>query len=158
MVIGRLHPLFFAPCRFRHVCPPFLGGGRQTTLLTMAQRVPRIMTCSKLPNYLRTYRRRIGFSQRDIAYLLGGHDAARISRYEHFHGSPGLRVSLAYTVIFQATIRELFGGEYKKVENVVHSRARILAARLATNKQDSSTEQKVTVLKRIISTSADDLK
>jgi transcriptional regulator with XRE-family HTH domain len=109
------------------------------------------MTYRELSNYLRTYRKRTGLSQRDVAFLLGGHDAARVSRYEHFNGSPSLRVSLAFAAIFQATVRELFRGEYQKVEEVVHSRARILAARLATYKQDQLVDRKLTVLKNILS-------
>lgn len=124
----------------------------------MAHYAPCIMTCSKLPNYLRKHRKRAGFSQRDVAYLLGGHDAARVSRYEYFNGSPSLRVSLAFAIIFNTPIREMFEGEYKKVEKVVLCRARFLAARLAANKRDHFVEQKLIVLKRIISASEDDLK
>ena len=125
----------------------------------MVHYAPCVMTCSKLPNYLRTYRKRTGLSQRDIAYLLGGHDAARVSRYEHFNSTPSLRIALAFVIIFQKTARELFSGEYQKVEKVVQSRARSFAARLATCKHDQSVDRKSAVLEKIISApSTDDCK
>ena len=127
----------------------FRERGRQTKLLTVAQHVPYIMTYNKLPNYLRKYRKQAGLSQREIAYLLGGHDAARVSRYEHFHGGPSLRIALAFSILFRVPTNRLFGGDYQKVEAVVNRRARILLARLATGKQDQSLIRKLAVLKSL---------
>ena len=110
------------------------------------------MTCSKLPNYLRTHRKRDGLSQGDIAYLLGGHDSARVSRYEHSHGVPSFHVSVMLIVIFRIPIRDLFAGEYLKVEELVIDRARTLAARLTTQHQDQSVQRRLAALKRIIAT------
>lgn len=39
-----------------------------------------------------------------MAFLLGGHDAARASRYEHAHGAPSLRVALAFAAIFRREV------------------------------------------------------
>ena len=38
---------------------------------------------SYLHNYLRTYRKRAGLSQAEVAFLLGCHSGAKVSRYEH---------------------------------------------------------------------------
>ena len=126
----------------------------------MAQHAPCIMTSSrKLSNYLRTFRRRAGLSQRDVAYLLGGHDSTCVSRYEHFTRSPSFQVVLAYAVIFHLPIDDLFCGEYLKVEGVVHHRARRLADRLDACKHDHSAdvERRLLFLRKIITaTSADD--
>ena len=37
----------------------------------------------KLENYLRTYRRRAGLSQDEMAFLLGTKSGTKVSRYEH---------------------------------------------------------------------------
>ncbi len=62
------------------------------------------------------YRKRTGFSQDEIAYLLDSQSGAKVSRYEHFIREPSLETALAYEVIFQIPVRELFAGVFEKVE------------------------------------------
>lgn len=88
------------------------------------------MPARKLPNYLRLHRKRIGFSEDEIAFLLGVRTAGQVSRYEHFHRAPGLRTALAYHVIFRTSPPELFGGMYQKVEREVRRRAKRLLRKL----------------------------
>jgi transcriptional regulator with XRE-family HTH domain len=109
------------------------------------------MSYHKLHNYLRTYRKRAGLSQDEVAFLLGCHTAAHVSRYEHFHRTPSLRTVLAYQVIFHALLRDLFGGEYQKVERAVSQRARTLAAKLSVRKEDRTTVRKLALLNMIAS-------
>lgn len=40
------------------------------------------MQNDKLDNYLRTYRKKLGLTQREVAFLLGCHSGAKVSRYE----------------------------------------------------------------------------
>jgi transcriptional regulator with XRE-family HTH domain len=112
------------------------------------------MTSHKLPNYLRVYRKRLGLSQNEVAFLLGWRNASQPSRYEHFSRVPTLRTALALSVIFQASVRELFSGEYQKVETAVCRQAQRLEARLTTENPDQPTAGKLALLKTIIS--ADD--
>jgi hypothetical protein len=60
-------------------------------------------------------------------------------------------MALALCVIFQVPPRELFGGEYQKVEQAIRRRAKRLAGRLATDKPDQLTNRKLAFLKTIIS-------
>jgi transcriptional regulator with XRE-family HTH domain len=80
----------------------------------------------KLPNYLRTFRRRAGLTQKELAFLLGCNTAAKVSRYEHFHREPSLCVILACQAIFDAPINDLFDGIYFGVRKEVAHRARAL--------------------------------
>ena len=70
----------------------------------------------KLENYLRTYRKRSGLSQDEVAFLLGCQNGTKVSRYERFARKPSLETLFAYEVVFGASARELFAGAYQKVE------------------------------------------
>ena len=74
------------------------------------------MAVRKLNNYLRTFRKRGALSQDEIAYLLGCTDGGKISRYENFRREPNLQTALAYEVIFNVPVRELFAGLFEEVE------------------------------------------
>lgn len=107
------------------------------------------MKYNKLPNYLRKYRKRAGLSQREIAYLLGAQDPARVSRYEHFRGAPSLRIALAFSILFKVPTDQLFGGDYQKVETVINHRAKILMERVASGKRDQATIRKLAILQQL---------
>jgi len=107
------------------------------------------MASHKLPNYVRLYRKRLGFSQREVASLLGGRDVSKHSRYEHFSCRPVLRTALALAVILRIPVRELFSGEYQEVENAVRRQARRLQDRLTTEQPDQRRARKLAHLKTI---------
>lgn len=103
----------------------------------------------KLPNYLRTYRRRAGFSQDDVALLLGGHSGAKVSRLEKFRRQPTLQTALAYEAIFLVPVRELFAGQYQRIEREVRRRAERLARKLSDPLQSRLAARKLEALKII---------
>lgn len=109
------------------------------------------MASHKLPNYLRVYRKRLGLSQHEVAFLLGWRDASQPSRYEHFSRTPTLRTALALAVILQVPVYELFSGEHQQVENAVCRQAQRLEAQLTTESPDRRTARKLSVLKMIMS-------
>lgn len=110
---------------------------------------------SKLTNYLRTYRKRSGLTQQEVAFLLGCRFGAKVSRYERFVREPSLRTALAYEVIFNAKLKELFAGIYEQVERNVAKRARMLVRRLASQPKS---ERKLAALKAIAEPPLDDLR
>lgn len=83
-----------------------------------------------LPNYLLTARKRSGLSQREVAVLVGVASDVEVSRHETFRRLPGLVTALRYEAIFGVSVRELFAGEYQKVEKDVHEQAKELAQRI----------------------------
>lgn len=87
------------------------------------------MSSRPMPNYLRSNRKRLALSQKDLTFLLGAEDGAKVCRYERFIRNPGLQAALAFEAVFQRPIRELFAGLYQKVEREVANRAKRLAAR-----------------------------
>ena len=105
------------------------------------------MPFRKLPNYLRTFRKRAGLSEVEIAFLLGLHDTSHVSRYEHFRSNPGLDTTLAYHVIFQTSPPELFGGRYQKAERAVRRRAKRLLGRLVKTPPNARGLRKLVLLR-----------
>jgi len=88
------------------------------------------MPSHAFPHYLRTHRRRAGFSQGQLAWLLGCRAGSKVSRYERFARTPSLATVFAYEIIFRAPARELFAGTYEAVGLSTLKRARELIARL----------------------------
>ena len=104
-----------------------------------------------LESYLRTYRKRSGFSQDEVAFLLGSASGAKVSRYERLARQPSLRTVFAYEVIFRAPLRDLFAGLYQKVEEMTFARARLLAQKLAKEKARRATPRKLDALRSLSS-------
>lgn len=84
----------------------------------------------RLKNYLRMYRKRAGFSQQEVAFLLGCHFGAKVSKYETFTREPNLRTALAFKVIFDTELSQLFAGLYEQVARDASKRAKSLVDRL----------------------------
>jgi transcriptional regulator with XRE-family HTH domain len=89
------------------------------------------MAAQRLENYLRTYRRRAGISQDEMAFLLGAHHGTKVSRYERFARTPSLETALAYEAILGVPARELFAGVYQRAERSARRRAQLLKKRAA---------------------------
>ena len=85
-----------------------------------------------LTNYLRTHRKRLALSQEEVAFLLGFQGESKgtkVCRDEKFTREPSLQSALAYEVIYQKPVRELFAGLYQQIEQEVAARAKILTYR-----------------------------
>jgi transcriptional regulator with XRE-family HTH domain len=52
---------------------------------------------AQLPNYLLSNRKRLSLSQKDVAFLLGNQDGAKVSRYERFAREP---IVIEYPLLF----------------------------------------------------------
>jgi len=105
----------------------------------------------KLQNYLRTYRKRSGLSQDEVAFLLGCQKGTKVSRYERFARKPSLETLFAYEVVFGAPARELFAGVYQKVEKRIMNRTQLLTRKLNRATPDRMATRKLEILKAITS-------
>jgi transcriptional regulator with XRE-family HTH domain len=81
-------------------------------------------------NYLRASRKKLGLSQRELAYLLGAETSTHISRYERRKRLPSIETALACQAILGVPVSEIFGGTYESIANEVKKRAREMAAAL----------------------------
>lgn len=88
------------------------------------------MPASRLPNYIRTYRKRASLTQEDVAFLLGSKSSASISRHERFKQTPNLQTLLAYEMLFRTPVRNLFSSKHEEVERKLRHRIRVLIQKL----------------------------
>jgi transcriptional regulator with XRE-family HTH domain len=105
---------------------------------------------SSLSNYLRTSRKLAALSQEEVAFLLGingPNKAAKVCRDENFARDPTLQTALAYEAIYGRPIRELFAGQYQRIEQDVAACAKILAHR---KNRESNQKRHQTLAKLIL--------
>jgi len=112
------------------------------------------MARQKLQNYLRTYRKRAGFSQDEMAFLLGCRRGTKVSRYECFKRLPELPTAFAYETVFRVPARELFAGIFEQVQRVTIRRARALHRRLSAAPPGRLSTQKLTALREVLESAA----
>lgn len=100
--------------------------------------------------YLRALRRRSAFSQEDVAFLLGAFTGTRVSRHETGACAPPLDVALAYEIIFEVAIADIYEDDLRRVSAEIRKQARMLHESLAHRVRDPLRHEKRTALKRII--------
>jgi DNA-binding XRE family transcriptional regulator len=79
-------------------------------------------TNEPLVNYLRAHRRKSGFTQSDLARVLGYKNDGIVSRHERFEAVPSLLMALRYQVLFRKPVAEIFAGLSNTVEFDVEAR------------------------------------
>lgn len=107
------------------------------------------MRTHRLDNYLKTYRKRSGFSQEHLAYLMGTGDLTTVSRCERNENRPSFDALLAYEEVFGVASSELFAGCVAKVRTRVRRRAAFLRRRLEAQPQTPKTLRELESLSRI---------
>ena len=107
---------------------------------------------SKIPSYLRTYRKRNGLTQDEVAFLLGCQSGTKVSRFERRTRKPNLETALACEVVFGIPAHELFPRAYAEVEKNVTARAHLLSSRLraGNNREAPRLRQKLASLNAIV--------
>jgi len=88
------------------------------------------MAAHRLPNYLKTYRKQSGLSQRELAFLLGLKRREQLSRHEKNRCVPTLRVALACEAVFKTPVADLFAGASDSITREIGTRVETLTASL----------------------------
>ena len=70
-------------------------------------------------NNLVVYRRRMGFTQKQVARLLGQRDTSMISHYEHSRAMPPLAVALGLEIILRVPVAFLFPAMYEELKRQI---------------------------------------
>lgn len=99
--------------------------------------------------YLRPYRRRWGFTQKELAHLLGCKSGTVISRLEQGQRRPSLRIALACYIVFGTPPYELFPGVFSHVERCTLKRVWDLYERIQ-GKSTATTRTKLDALEEAI--------
>jgi len=74
------------------------------------ERMTHPQTDQRLPNYLRTHRKKVGLTQRELGRVLGYREEGAISRHEKFRATPSLEVAIGYEIVFCVPVSEIFAG------------------------------------------------
>jgi transcriptional regulator with XRE-family HTH domain len=85
----------------------------------------------RLAHSLRVYRKRSGLSQREASFLLGVKHGGKVSRYENRRRIPPLRTALAYSIILDVPLPELFPHLQREVQAEVARQMLELQVKLA---------------------------
>jgi transcriptional regulator with XRE-family HTH domain len=73
-------------------------------------------------NKLVLYRRRMGFTQKQVAGLLHQRDTSMVSHYEHGRALPPLAVALGLEIIYRVPVAFLFPAMYEELKEGIHQR------------------------------------
>ena len=92
---------------------------------------------------LKPYRKRSGFTQQELGFLLGLKQHSCISRYEAGESKPSLETALAYQAVFGRELQELFPELQGKVFSSVGERAKQLSQRLRCGDEKRKTAYKL---------------
>lgn len=84
-----------------------------------------------LPTYLRTYRKRSGLSQKEVATLIAAISSTTVSRHEAGNRALSLADAFTYEALFGVPASALFPGEYEKSRSRVEAQAIGLLGKLA---------------------------
>ena len=104
------------------------------------------MPSAKLPNYIRTHRKRAHLTQKEMAFLFGFKTSAHICRHERSEQKPNLQTSLAYEILFHTPVRNLFSGVHQDVERKLMYRIRLLILNLAKSGHSRVKARKIEIL------------
>lgn len=89
------------------------------------------MSLDQPRNYLRTHRRRIGLTQKEVAFLLGCNNHGMISLYERAKRTPSLTTIFAYESIFSIPSKQLLPAVAEQIERQTHQRMKELLNNLS---------------------------
>src|SRR6266849_594258 len=89
----------------------------------------RDLTTQFLPTYLRTYRKRTGLTQTEVAYVVGI-NRSDLWLFETSRREPSLRVLLALQVLYRIPIRKLFMGLFLHCRRNTRRRLQLLRRQL----------------------------
>lgn len=108
-----------------------------------------------LHNYLRTFRRGAGLTQKEVAYLLSGPSPSQVSRLERSKSEPNLRTLLALELLFHTPGRRLFAGVHDEVDHAVAGRAKRLLKRIDRGAGTARLDRKRETLRTLVESHGD---
>jgi DNA-binding XRE family transcriptional regulator len=104
----------------------------------------------RLANYLRTHRRNVGLTQRELGHILGYSGDFIVSKHERFRVTVPLVRALGYETVFRVPVSEIFAGLRDEVEEEIERKLIELedywGQQSATGRNANATARKLTWL------------
>lgn len=95
-------------------------------------------TPARIPNQLWRYRKRMGFSQRQVAALLGYSSPTRLSHYERGGRLPNLVTALKLEIIYRVPVAFLYPEHYARLKAVIREKEERLQRSLSNDEERAS--------------------
>ena len=73
-------------------------------------------------NHLWIYRKRMGYTQKQVAHLLGHKSASHLSGYEHGKRLPSLETALKLEIVLRVPIAYLYQDLCRKLKRKIHQK------------------------------------
>ena len=108
------------------------------------------MTLVPLKTYLRTFRKRVGLTHDEVAFLAGGASGTSVARHERGKRVPLLRTALMYELILRVPIRILYEGLLYDSLATFHRRIAGLCASLERQERTRARDRKIAHLKAVL--------
>ena len=103
-----------------------------------------------LPSYLRTHRKKHGFSQDELAELIGCSHGAIVSRFEYLQRPPPFKIALACQIVFDVPAQDIFPAVLRDVERETAARAAGMSERLIAAERNAVAAQKLRALRAVL--------
>ena len=100
-------------------------------------------------NNLKPHRKRSGFTQAELAFLLGLKDHSAISKFEHGEREPDFRMAVAYHAVFDRGLPELFLQVHREVRAEIGKRAERLSEVIGGGPKSAKVAYKLQKLARL---------
>jgi transcriptional regulator with XRE-family HTH domain len=101
-------------------------------------------------NYLRTYRKKLGLTQREVAEILGFKSAGQLCDLELGSVMPTTRDCVAFGVLYKRSFRELWPNTNSDIETQIDNNIRHFIKRLQT--QSSGPQRKRRTANELVKT------
>jgi transcriptional regulator with XRE-family HTH domain len=98
---------------------------------------------------LKSHRKRVGLIQEDMAVLIGVQSASQVSRHESSEREPDLRTAIAYSIVFDVSLRELLPKLHREIAGEVNARATKLISEVGSSKDILHQSYRLEALRRV---------
>jgi DNA-binding XRE family transcriptional regulator len=71
---------------------------------------------------LRSHRKRVGLSQKELALLIGYPNEGSVSRHERLYCAPPFHIALGYEAVFRIPVSSIFPGAYSEISERIEGR------------------------------------
>ena len=100
-------------------------------------------------NYVRPHRVNIGLTQKELGYLIGNGDNARISKLENGTKTPTLKEIVIFELLFDKAISRIFPDLYTKLANDFLQRLDLFEQHLQENLYSQTEAEKLAAIRKV---------
>ena len=83
----------------------------------------------------------MGLTQADVAFLLGFKTTTTVSKHELAKRRPSSKTALAYALIYGVSVKDIFGGEFIRMEPEINRRTETLIKKIKSTEKQSVKRQ-----------------